>query len=63
MLEKKYTTYLEKEPNNKHLQPSHTHHHQALNNTEVENPSLRTPNGAEISVLTGTEVFLVTGNS
>jgi hypothetical protein len=54
---------LEKEPNNKHLQPSHTHHHQTLNNTKVEDPPLRTPNSTEISVLTGTEVFLVTGDS
>lgn len=53
------TTYLEKEPHNKHLQPSHTNHHQALNNTEVKDTSLCASNCAEIPVLSGTEVLLV----
>lgn len=54
---------LEEEPNNKHLQTSHGHHHQALNHTEVEDPPLGAANRAEIAVLAGPEVLLVAGNS
>ena len=54
---------LEKEPHNKHLQPSHTNHHQTLNNTEIEDSPLRTPNRAEITILSCTEVFLVSCDS
>lgn len=50
---------LEKEPNNEHLQPRHCHHHQALDNTEIENPLLSTAHGAEIAVLARPEVLLV----
>lgn len=53
---------LEEEPHNKHLQPSHRNHHQTLNNTEIENSSLGAAHGAEVSVLTRTEVFLVSRN-
>jgi hypothetical protein len=56
---KRTITYLEKESNNKNLQTSHANHHQALNNTKIEDSPLGTPDCAEISVLAGTEVFLV----
>lgn len=50
---------LEKEPHNKHLQPSHGNHHQTLNNAEIKNPSLGAAHSAEVPVLARTEVFLV----
>lgn len=54
---------LEEEPHDKYLQPSHRHHHQALQHAKVENPSFRAPNSAEVPVLTRPEVFLVPRNS
>ena len=53
---------LKKEPDNKDLKASHANHHQALNNTEVEDPPLRTPDRAEIPVLSRSEILLVTCN-
>jgi hypothetical protein len=52
-------TYLEEEPHNEDLEARHANHHQALNNTEVKDSPLRTPDGAKIPVLSGAEVFLV----
>lgn len=54
---------LEEEPNNKHLQTSHGHHHQAFNHTKVEDPPLGAANRAKIAILAGPEVFLVASNS
>ena len=54
--------YLEKEPNNKDLQTSHAHHHQALNHAEVEDPPLGASNRAEIPILARAEVLLVAGD-
>lgn len=50
---------LEKEAHDKHLQPSHRDHHQTLNHTEIEHPSLRAAHSTEIAVLARAEVFLV----
>jgi len=50
---------LEKEPHNKYLQARHCNHHDALNNTEIEYPSLRAPDCAKIAVFACAEVFLV----
>ena len=50
---------LEEEPDNENLQSCHTHHHQALNYTKVENPPLCTPNGAEVTILSRAEIFLI----
>ncbi len=53
---------LEEEPHHKNLQTSHTDHHHTLHNTEVEYPSLRTPHGTEIPILSCAEVLLVPGD-
>lgn len=53
---------LEEEAHNKDLQRSHGNHHQRLDHTEVENPTLGTPHGTEVTVLTCTEVLLVAGD-
>lgn len=50
---------MEEEPNNKDLQTSHGDHHDTLDDTEVEDPLLRAPHGAEVPVLPCPEVFLV----
>lgn len=50
---------LEKEAHYENLQRSHRHHHQRLNYTEVENPTLGTPHSTEVAVLTCAEVLLV----
>lgn len=50
---------LEEKSHHKHLQSSHRHHHQSLNDTKVENPALRATHGTEVTVLAGTEVLLV----
>ena len=55
-------TYLKEEPNNEHLQPSHTHHHQTLNDREIEDPSLCASDRAEIAVLACAEILLVAGD-
>lgn len=57
--ERTFSSSLEEEPHDEHLQGSHRDHHQTLNDTEIENPPLRTPNRAEIPVLPCAEVFLV----
>lgn len=54
-----FSSPLEEKPDNKHLQPSHRHHHQSLNHTKVEDPSLRAADSAEVAVLARPEVFLV----
>jgi hypothetical protein len=51
--------YLEEEPDDEDLQASHTDHHQALNDAEIEDPSFRAPYCAEIPVLAGAEVLLI----
>lgn len=53
---------LEEEAHNKDLQRSHGNHHQRLDHTEVENPTLGTAHGTEVTVLTCAEVLLVTGD-
>lgn len=53
---------LEEEPNNKHLQPGHCHHHHALDKAEIENPLLSTAHSAEIAIFARPEVFLVTAD-
>jgi hypothetical protein len=53
---------LEKEAHDKHLQPSHGHHHETLNHAKVENASLGAAHGTEVAVLARAEVLLVTGN-
>lgn len=53
---------LEKEAHNKHLQPGHRHHHQALNHAEVEDTTLGATDGAEIPILASTEILLVSGD-
>jgi hypothetical protein len=53
---------LKKESNNKNLQPRHRNHKCALHQTEIENPLLRTPNRAKISVLARAEVLLITAD-
>lgn len=50
---------LEEESNHKNLQCSHRYHHQPLNDTKVEDPSLRTTHGTEVAVFTRPEVLLV----
>lgn len=53
---------LKEEPDNKHLQPSHTYHQPTFHTAEVEYPSLRTFHGAEVAILARPEVFLVPVN-
>ena len=53
---------LEEEPYDKNLQASHTHHHQTLNNTEVKDPPLRTPDRTKIAILSRAEIFLIPCN-
>lgn len=48
-----------KEPNNKNLQRSHTHHKRTLNNAEPKYAALSTAHSTEIAVLARSEVFLV----
>jgi len=54
---------LEEEPHNQNLQTSHAHHHDHLDQAEVEDSLLRAPDRAEVSVLAGSKVFLHPGNS
>lgn len=53
---------LEEETDNEHLKARHGNHHQALDDTEIEDSPFRTPHGAEVAVLSGTEVLLVSGD-
>ena len=50
---------LEEESYDEHLESSHSHHHRALDKTEVENSCLSTSHCREVPVLTSTEVLLV----
>jgi len=50
---------LEKEPHNEYLQTRHCNHHDALDNAEIEYPTLCTPDRAKIAVFACTEVFLI----
>ena len=54
---------LEEKPHHKHLQSSHRNHHQPLDDTKVEDPALRATHGAEVAVLAGPEVLLVSRDS
>lgn len=49
--------------NNKNLQPSHRNHQPTLKHTKIENPLLRAPDGAEISILARAEVLLLARES
>jgi hypothetical protein len=51
-------TYLEEKPNNEHLQGPHGDNQCNLDETEIQDSFLRTPNRAEIPVLSRSEVFL-----
>lgn len=53
---------LEEEADNKHLQSSHGHDHQNLDDAEVDDSLFCAADGAEVAVLTGAEVFLVAGD-
>lgn len=55
-------THLEEESNNKDLKAAHSNHHDDLNQAEIDYSRLGASDGAEVSVLTGTEVFLVSGD-
>lgn len=55
--------YLEEEADDEDLQACHSHHHERLNNTQVEDSPLRASDGAEIAVLSCAEVLLVTCDS
>lgn len=62
ILETHLTTYLEEEANNKDLQTCHGHHHQTLNNRQVEDSPLCAADGAEVAVLASAEILLVAGD-
>lgn len=62
-IEHTFPSALEKETHHKDLQPSHRHHHQRLNHTKVENPTLGTAYSAEIAILARAEVLLIPGDS
>lgn len=51
--------YLEEEAHDKNLQACHGHHHERLNNTQVEDSPLSAPDRAEVAVLSCAEVLLV----
>jgi hypothetical protein len=53
---------LEEEAHDEDLQASHAYHHQTLDDGEVEDSLLGAPDGAEVSVLAGAEVFLVSAD-
>lgn len=53
---------LEEEAHHKDLQSGHGDHHQALDHTEVENPTLGTADSAKVAILACAEVLLVTGD-
>jgi hypothetical protein len=55
-------TYLEEESDDEHLQCPHAYNESDLNHTKVDNALLGALNGAEVSVLTGAEVLLVSRN-
>jgi hypothetical protein len=49
---------LEEEPNDQNLQSRHPNHHANLDQTEIEDPVLGTPDRAEVPVFSCAEVFL-----
>lgn len=49
---------LEKEPDDKNLQTSHTNHQPTLNDAKIEDTRLSALNSAEITILACTEVLL-----
>lgn len=53
---------LEEESDNKHLQRTHTDNKSNLDHAEVDNALLRARDSAEVTVLTCSKVFLVSGN-
>ena len=54
---------MEEEPDDQDLQSRHPDHHAYFNQTEIEDPLLRTSNRAKVSVLSCSEVFLHATNS
>jgi hypothetical protein len=50
---------LEEELNNENLESTHANHQRHLDQAEVDDPLLRAADGAEVAVLAGTEIFLV----
>lgn len=56
-------TYLEEESNNEYLKAAHSNHHDDLNQAEIDYSRLRASDSAEVSVLAGAEIFLVSGDS
>lgn len=55
-------TYLEKEPDNKHLQRPHADNQTNLDDAEIDDSLFRAVDSAEVSVLACAEVFLVSGD-
>ena len=55
-------TDLEEEPDDEHLESSHTDDKTTLDHAEVLDSLLCAPDGAEVSVLASTEVLLVTSD-
>lgn len=49
---------LEEESDHQDLQPSHSYHHQNLNQREIEDPRLCALNSTEVSVFSCSEIFL-----
>ena len=49
---------LEEKPNDQDLQSRHPYHHPYFNQTEIEDSVFRTPDRAEVPILSCTEVFL-----
>lgn len=56
------SAYLEEEPDDEDLQSSHANDKTNLDHAEVDNSLLGTVDRAEISVLAGSEVLLVSRN-
>lgn len=54
-----FSCSLKEEPDNEHLEPSHTDHEPTFDNAKIEYPSLRALNGAEIAVFARPKVFLI----
>jgi hypothetical protein len=51
--------YLEEEPNDKHLQGTHTDDKADLDHAKVDDPALGAVDGGKVAVFTGSEVLLV----
>lgn len=54
-----FTSALEEEADNEHLQRAHGDNEEALNHAEVDNSVLSADDGGEVAVLARAEVFLV----